>query len=142
VSPSPGERGSVPGLGIDLIEIDRVEAALRRRPQLADRLFRQEELAACEGRSRPGRHLAARFAAKEAALKVVRRGDEGVGWRCVEVVRDEAGWVRLALSGRAESLAAEAGVSELALSLTHEGGLAVAVVVAEVARPDGPGGGT
>ncbi|HKQ18031.1 MAG TPA: 4'-phosphopantetheinyl transferase superfamily protein, partial [Solirubrobacterales bacterium] len=65
---------AVPGvaaLGIDLIEIDRVERALERRPRLAERLFRRGELAACANRARPGRHLAARFAAKEAAIKAL-----------------------------------------------------------------------
>jgi len=77
---------AVPGvaaLGIDLIEIDRVERALERRPRLAERLFRPGELAACADRARPGRHLAARFAAKEAAIKAL---GGGCGPRDVEVV--------------------------------------------------------
>ena len=56
------------GAGIDLIEIERVERALERRPALAERIFTQRELDAANDRSRPGPHLAARFAAKEAAL--------------------------------------------------------------------------
>ena len=61
------------GLGIDLIEIDRVERALERRPRLAERLFTPAELSYARNRARPGRHLAARFAAKEAVIKALGR---------------------------------------------------------------------
>ena len=61
-------------VGIDLIEIDRVERALERRPRLAERLFTPAELAYAQGRARPGRHLAARFAAKEAVIKALGQG--------------------------------------------------------------------
>ena len=59
------------GIGIDLLEIGRLERALERRPQLAERLFTDGELAYARSRHRPGRHLAARFAAKEAAVKAL-----------------------------------------------------------------------
>ncbi len=62
------------GVGIDLIEIERVERALERRPRLAERLFTDAELAYARDRARPGRHLAARFAAKEAAIKALGLG--------------------------------------------------------------------
>ncbi|HET6832128.1 MAG TPA: holo-ACP synthase [Solirubrobacterales bacterium] len=126
MSASPG----VPALGIDLIEIDRVERALARRPRLADRLFRPGELAACAGRARPARHLAARFAAKEAAIKALGGGFPP---RDVEVVGSPA--PRLRLHGRAAAIAAEHGV-DLAVSLTHSRDNAAAVVVA------GPAGDT
>ncbi|MCB0877037.1 MAG: holo-ACP synthase [Solirubrobacterales bacterium] len=114
----------VAALGIDLIEIDRVERALGRRPRLADRLFRPAELAACAGRARPARHLAARFAAKEAAIKAL---EGGCGPRDIEVVADPA--PRLQLHGRAAQRAADRGVS-LAVSLTHSRDNAAAVVLA------------
>ncbi len=94
-----------------------------------NRIYTERELADCAGS--PER-LAARFAAKEAALKVLRPADEGVGWKSIEVVRDPAGWVDLRLSGRAAALAAEAGATSFAVSLTHEGAYASAVVVAEL----------
>jgi len=119
LSAAPG----VPALGIDLIEIDRVERALARRPRLADRLFRPGELAACAERARPARHLAARFAAKEAAIKALGGGFPP---RDVEVVGSPA--PRLRLHGRAAAIAAEQGV-DLAVSLTHSGDNAAAVVV-------------
>ena len=120
MSPAPG----VPALGIDLIEIDRVEAALERRPRLADRLFLAGELDACAGRARPARHLAARFAAKEAAIKAL---GGGFGPREVEVVGDPV--PELKLHGRAAAIADDRGV-ELAVSLTHSRDSAAAVVLA------------
>jgi holo-[acyl-carrier protein] synthase len=75
--------------------------------------------------------LAARFAAKEATLKVLPAADEGVSLRSIEVRREPSGRVYLELTERAAALATEAGVIEFALSLTHEGGFAAAVVVAE-----------
>jgi holo-[acyl-carrier protein] synthase len=114
----------VPALGIDLIEIDRVERALERRPRLADRLFLPGERSACRDRARPGRHLAARFAAKEAAIKAL-------GGACgpldVEVVGDPAPELRL--HGRAAAIAADRGL-DLTVSLTHSRDNAAAVVLA------------
>lgn len=101
-----------------------MESALRRRPRLADRLFRPSELAACERRARPGRHLAARFAAKEAAIKAL---GGGCSPREIEIAGDRV--PELVLHGRAESLARRLGVS-LTVSLTHSRESAAAVVVA------------
>lgn len=113
-----------PGIGIDLIEIERVEAALERRPRLAERLFRPAELEAAAGRARPGRHLAARFAAKEAAIKAL---GGACGPRDVEVVGEPAPELRL--HGRALAAAERAGL-ELAVSMTHSREAAAAVVIA------------
>ena len=113
----------------DLIEIGRVESALRRRPRLAARLFRPAEIEACERRARPGRHLAARFAAKEAAIKAL---GGGCSPRDIEVTGDEAPALRL--HGRADELARRLGLS-LSVSMTHSRESAAAVVVA------GPGAG-
>ena len=120
----------VPGvvaLGIDLIEIDRVESALDRRPRLADRLFRPDEIEACADRTRPGRHLAARFAAKEAAIKAL---GGGCGPRDIEVAGGPEPVLRL--HGRAAERAAERGVA-LVVSLTHSRDNAAAVVLASPA---------
>jgi holo-[acyl-carrier protein] synthase len=113
------------GVGIDLLEIDRMECALERHPRLAERLFTPDELAYARARRRPGRHLAARFAAKEAAVKAL--GLRDVGLREIEVVAGEPPTLRL--HGRAEAAAREQGV-ELAVSLTHSQEMAAAVVVA------------
>ena len=115
---------AVPGLGIDLIEIGRVESALARRPRLAERLFRPGELAAAASRARPGRHLAARFAAKEAAIKALGGGCVP---RDIEVVGNGAPALRL--HGAAAERASSHGV-ELSVSMTHSRESAAAVVLA------------
>src|SRR2546421_9043662 len=115
------------GIGIDLLEIGRLERALERRPQLAERLFIDGELAYARSRHRPGRHLAARFAAKEAAVKAL--GGPAVPPREIEVTGGDGEAPRLHLHGRAAALAGERGV-ELQLSLTHSQELAAAAVLA------------
>jgi holo-[acyl-carrier protein] synthase len=110
------------GVGIDLIEIARVERALERRPRLAERLFTSDELAYARDRARPGRHLAARFAAKEAVIKALGRG---LAPREIEVEAGEPPHVRL--HGRAAEVA---GDTEIAISLTHSRETAGAVAIA------------
>ncbi len=117
--------------GIDLIEIERVERALERRPALAERIFTPGELKLARSHSRPGRQLATRFAAKEAALKALGIG--GLRLHEVEVVGGGATAPALRLSGEAARVATEQGV-ELSVSLTHSRDLAAAVVVESAAR--------
>jgi holo-[acyl-carrier protein] synthase len=111
------------GVGIDLLEIDRLERALERHPRLAERLFTAAEREYASARARPGRHLAARFAAKEAVAKALGLSED-FGLREIEVVAGEPPTVRL--SGRA---AAAAGEVELQISLTHSKDFAAAVAV-------------
>ena len=111
------------GVGIDLLEIDRLERALDRRPALADRLFTEAERAYAAGRARPAMHLAARFCAKEAVAKAL--GLEVWSFRDVEVV-GTGGPPSVRLSGHARERAAELGV-EVHVSLTHTRGMAAAV---------------
>lgn len=113
------------GVGIDLIEIERLERALRRHPRLAGRVFSEGERRYAAARARPGRHLAARFAAKEAVLKAL--GVEGgFGLGEVEVLAGEPPRVRL--SGRA---AEAARGLDLKISLTHSRETAAAVAIAD-----------
>jgi holo-[acyl-carrier protein] synthase len=119
---------TAPGIGIDLIEIERLERALERRPRLRERLFREAEIEACAVRARPGRHLAARFAAKEAALKALGIG--GLRAREVEVAGGSDRPPRLVLHGSVAAEAERQGIA-LAVSLSHSRELATAVVVAE-----------
>jgi holo-[acyl-carrier protein] synthase len=110
------------GVGIDLIEIERVERALERRPRLAERLFTPAELAYARDRARPGQHLAARFAAKEAVIKAL---GQPVSPREIEVVAGRPPQLRL--HGHAADLAQG---SEIAISLTHSRDSAAAVAMA------------
>lgn len=112
------------GLGIDVIEIERVERALERRPRLRERLFTPAELEYADARARPGRHLAARFAAKEAVIKAL--GAPGVGPGSIEIVAGEPPTARL--SGNAAELA---GDREISVSLTHSRDTAAAVALAQ-----------
>jgi holo-[acyl-carrier protein] synthase len=114
-----------PGIGIDLIEIERIERALERRPRLRERLFRPGELAYADARARPGRHLAARFAAKEAVIKAIGKP---LAPAEIEVVAGEPPTVEL--HGRAAELAAG---REVAISLTHSRESAAAVALASAA---------
>jgi holo-[acyl-carrier protein] synthase len=115
------------GLGIDLLEIERLERALQRHPRLAERVFTEAERDYAAAHARPGRHLAARFAAKEAVVKALRL-DGGFGLREIEVLGGEP--PTISLSGRA----AEAARGErVEISLTHSRDFAAAVAIVETA---------
>lgn len=128
------------GIGVDMIEIARVERALARRPRLAVRLFTDEERRYCEHRARPAEHYAARFAAREAVLKALGTGfAEGIGLQDVSVSNDPAtGRPRAVLTGRAAEVAEKLGVVEVALSISHTREVAVAnaLAVTEAVRPE------
>lgn len=121
------------GLGLDLVEVARLARILAGPPARAERfvarVFTTGERAYCDGMAdRPTRY-AARFAAKEAALKALGV-PAGLRFHELEVVRGE-GAPRLSLSGRAAEAARRLGVERLHLTITHDGGVAAAVVVAE-----------
>ena len=113
------------GIGLDLLEIARLERALARRPRLAERVFTAEERAYAGRRARPAQHLAARFCAKEAVVKAL--GLQGWSFREVEVVAGE-GAPSVRLSGAAAARAHELAVAPL-VSLTHERSVAAAAAV-------------
>jgi holo-[acyl-carrier protein] synthase len=113
----------VAGVGLDLLEIDRLERALARRPGLAARLFTDAERAYAQDKARPGQHLAARFCAKEAVAKALAL--EAWSWQDIEVVSpDGGGPPRIVLHG---ALAARDVTVDV--SLTHSRGTAGAVAV-------------
>ena len=114
------------GVGLDLLEIDRLAQALARRPRLAERLFTPAERAFAAERAEPARHLAVRFCAKEAVAKALalRDGD----WQEVEVLGGGDVPPGVRLSGRAAERAAELGVV-VEISLTHSRGMAGAVAM-------------
>lgn len=134
-------------VGVDLVPVvDVVESVERFGDRYLERIFTPHEIDCCR-RTDPRTHrragysaesLAARFAAKEATLKVLRPEGWQPDWRTIEVRRASGGWCEIHLSGSAASLAAEAGIDELEVSLTHESMVAVAVVVGRCT--DGAGG--
>ena len=121
---------SVLGIGIDIVEVDRVEASLSRfGSRFQRRVFSQAEVAYAQGRE-AGQRLAARFAAKEAVLKALGLGMTGGSLRDVEIVRGEKGAPAVLLAGRTADRAAELGVEKLLVSLSHSAKYAVAQAVA------------
>lgn len=145
-------------VGIDLVSVSAVAQAMGDHGErYLRRIYTDGELSDCRGEGRSGKaraaggaahdaggegaagnsrddvapeRLAARFAAKEATLKVLRPEDQAIPWCDIEVVRQPAGWVQLRLGGRAAAAAAAQGLGDFALSISHEGGYATAVVVA------------
>lgn len=120
------------GVGIDLLEIDRMERALARRPRLANRLFTPAERAVSDQRARPAQHLAARFCAKEAVVKALAL----TSWdpHDIEVLGGGDGAPSIRLGGRVAEHAAALGV-RVEISLTHSRDTAGAVALL-VAAPE------
>jgi holo-[acyl-carrier protein] synthase len=112
------------GIGVDIVDLERFTRILDRTPQLAERLFTKPE------RSAAAASLAATFAAKEAVAKALG-APGGLEWHDVEVRRDDNGRPALTLWGTVAAAADAAGARRWHVSLTHDGGCAVAMVVAE-----------
>jgi holo-[acyl-carrier protein] synthase len=121
------------GHGIDLTEVDRIDEMLAEHgDRFVQRCFTPREIADAGDGPRRVEHLAARFAAKEAALKALGTGwAQGVGWTDVAVHRAESGKPELVVTGKAAALAAERGIARWHVSLSHTKDHAVASVIAE-----------
>lgn len=119
-----------PVVGVDLIEVERMaEGVARHGMRFCDRFFTAREQEQCGGRATS---LAGRFAVKEAVAKALGTGIGDVGWKEIEIVNDERGRPVLALHGAAARLAAERGLGEWAISLSHTATHAVGVAMAVV----------
>ncbi|NLT56212.1 MAG: holo-ACP synthase [Actinomycetales bacterium] len=116
------------GVGIDVVDVERFAAVLQRAPRLRVRLFTEAE------RDLPVRSLAARFAAKEAVAKALG-APVGLRWTDVTVRREEDGRPRLEVAGTVATRAAELGADTFHVSLSHDAGIASAVVIAERRTP-------
>ncbi|WP_291378842.1 holo-ACP synthase [Demequina sp.] len=115
---------AVVGVGIDVVELERFDRAVARTPRFAQKVFTPAE-------RQLGRHsMAARWAAKEALAKALG-APAGLSWQDAEVVRDPSGRPRFEISGTVAARAAELGVATLHVSLSHDAGIASAVVIAE-----------
>jgi holo-[acyl-carrier protein] synthase len=107
------------------------ESVARFGDRYLGRIYTAHEVSCCRGTpSVVAAGLAARFAAKEATIKVLRPVDGQPDWRSIEIRRHPAGWCAVHLSDEAARMARDQGISNLAVSLTHEAGMAAAVVVA------------
>ncbi|MET7520360.1 holo-ACP synthase [Streptomyces sp. NPDC005480] len=118
------------GVGIDVAEIERFEASLARTPGMAERLFIDRELLLPSGERRGVASLAARFAAKEALAKALG-APAGLRWTDAEVCVEASGQPRLRVTGTVAAAAEELGVRSWHVSLSHDAGIASAVVIAE-----------
>lgn len=118
------------GVGIDVAEIDRFEASLRRTPAMAQRLFLARELLLPSGEQRGYASLAARFAAKEAVAKALG-APSGLRWTDTEVWVEENGRPQLRVYGTVAACARALGVRSWHISLSHDAGVASAMVIAE-----------
>ena len=121
------------GVGIDIVEIDRLQAALERHgDQMRQRTFSVAEIQYCDQRANKFQHYAARFAAKEALFKAIGTGwTEGITWLDAEVCNQPNGKPKLMLSGRALEEATQLGVIKIWISLTHTNRYAAAQVILE-----------
>ncbi len=128
-----GVEGQV-GLGVDIVEIERMRRILERTPSFARKVFSEAERAYCDGKAQPEVHYATRFAAKEAVVKALGTGfSEGIGVRDIEVRRTSKGRPYVVLTGRAREVAREQGVREMPISLsfTHSEAVACAMAITD-----------
>src|ERR1700688_2740559 len=121
------------GLGVDITEVDRIEAAMARRGRaFLERLFTPLEIAYCEKHRNRFERYAGRFAAKEAAMKALGTGwTRGVRWIDIEVARQFSGQPTLTLHGATREHAGRLGVRRISVSITHSGNTAFAQVIFE-----------
>lgn len=117
------------GVGADIVEIARIGRSLRRGPEFAQTVFSAEERRFCEAQPSPDQHYAARFAAKEAFLKAVGRGVLDLPLSEIEVVREPGGPPTLRLGPVAAAALSATGARSPMVSLSHDGGMALAFVV-------------
>ena len=120
-------------IGIDIIEVRRVRETIERTPRFAERVFTAAERAYCESRgAAAAQHYAARFAAKEAALKALQTGwSGGISWQDVEVTAKDSGAPVISFHGRAGELYDQTGATAVHLSIAHTTEHAIAEVVLE-----------
>ena len=121
------------GMGVDIAEVERIQAAIEKRgAAFLKRIYTPKEAAYCERFKNKYERFAGRFAVKEAAMKALGTGwQHGVRWVDLEVVREKSGRPTLAISGEAGKIAARLGVKNIAVSITHTAEQALALVIFE-----------
>lgn len=128
---------SILGIGIDLVDCDRIENSIERfGDRFLQRVFTEGEIAYARSMKFPARHLAARFAAKEALSKAFGTGiGKAMGWRDLDVQKHESGEPFVVLSGGAEKMASARGVTKVWISLTHTDKSGMATIILEGGTP-------
>jgi holo-[acyl-carrier protein] synthase len=122
----------VPGIGVDVVDVERMKFALERTPRIRQRLFTEDEIAYCEKFRFAERHYAGRWAAKEAVLKALGTGwRRGIAWRDIEIRNDRNGTPAVHIRGGARDVMERAGIEKMHVTISHCRSFAVAYVVAE-----------
>lgn len=121
---------AVLGIGIDIIEIERIDKAIKNK-RFKDRVFTEHEIEYFDSRGGSPCHAAGNFAAKEAVLKALGTGLSGIAWKDIEILRDRLGKPYVILHGSAKSIACAAGIREILLSISHSREYAIAQAAAE-----------
>ena len=131
---------SVLGIGIDLVECERIQHSIDRFGQkFLNRVFTEGEIEYSMSMKFPARHLAARFAGKEAVAKAFGTGiGKAMGWRNIDIQKKPSGEPFLVFSGPAQELAKQRGVTSALITLSHTDHHATATVVLEGAAPSAP----
>jgi holo-[acyl-carrier protein] synthase len=124
---------SIVGIGVDLVDCARIEHSIQRfGERFLKRIFTEGEIAYCQSMKFPGRHFAARFAAKEALSKAFGTGiGKSMGWRDLDVQKRESGEPFVVLSGGAETMARARGVTNVWISLSHTDASGMATIILE-----------
>lgn len=132
ISPSPSQWSEpvIVGIGVDVVDVERFKWLVRRSPGVIDRTLLPTEQVDAVGKARAAESLAVRFAAKEAVAKALG-APPGLSWQDCEVVTNTAGRPELVLRGTVAEAASALGVTRWHLSLSHDGGIAAAYVIAE-----------
>lgn len=120
------------GIGTDIIAVSRIKKAIDANPRFVEKIFTPAEITYCSGKASPAQSYAARFAAKEAVMKALGTGWDGiVNWQDIELVLDTKGCPMLSFYGGALQLATSIGMHSAHVSLSHEKDYAIAYVILE-----------
>jgi holo-[acyl-carrier protein] synthase len=119
------------GLGVDLVDIQKIRESIKR-PGFKCKVFTDKEIKICEGFANAEEHYAGKFAAKEAFMKAIGHGIRQEIWFTqIEVLNNENGMPFLQLTGEAQRITTELDVEKILLTISHSNGMAVAVVILE-----------
>ena len=118
------------GIGVDIIEIERIKKAIQKRKRFKTRFFSDKELNYCEQYKKPWANFAGRFAAKEAVVKALGTGFSGFKWQDIEIISTSSGKPEVKLHNQAKKIAEGQGIIEIMISISHCHDYAVAQAVA------------
>src|SRR6056297_2159802 len=105
------------GIGVDIVEIDRIKEAILKHKRFKERFFTEDEIGYCEEHKEPWSYYAGRFAAKEAVVKALGTGFRGFNWKDVEIIKDELGKPEVVLHNNAGQVAKEEGIEQIMVSI-------------------------